>query len=377
MPGADADMSHKQPLTKILTNGRAYWDRAETRSVVRREFDKVLKCRTSALGAEVYESHTERETVYHTCKSRACPSCGHRATLLWQREQFAALPAVPYKGIVLTMPDVLWPIFRRNRHLLHDLPMIGADVIQQWAKDRHGVRLIIVVVLHTFGRGLNFNCHLHILVSAGGLQESQNRWLPSIYYHRDTLMQKWRDAVVSYLSEALAANVLVSESGTESLGEVLKAQGQRWWNIRVHGSETKEHFLRYAGRYVRHPPIAQRRITKVTDGAVEFWKKDLRLKRQVNMRYSIEEFVAVLADHVPDHYRHAIRYYGLWAPGSRARASAAIFALLRQQQRSRPRRLSWRRSLQTYFGRDPLIDRHGQYMHWVRRLKPCLSKGPG
>jgi hypothetical protein len=294
-------MSQQQPLTEILTNGRAYWDRAETRPVVRREFDKVLKCRTAALGAEVYESDTERKTVYHTCKSRACSSCGHRATLRWQCEQVAALPAIPYKGIVLTMPRELWPIFRQNRHLLHDLPTIGADVIQQWAKDRHGVRVIIVVVLHTFARDLSFNCHLHILVSAGGLQESKDLWIPSLYYERDILWQKWRDAVVSYLLEALTASVLESELDPESLGELLKAQGRRWWNIRIQGSQTKEHFLRYAGRYVRHPPIAQHRITKVTDREVEFWKKDLKLKRRVEIRLSIEEFVAVLADHVQDH----------------------------------------------------------------------------
>jgi hypothetical protein len=64
------------------------------------------------------------------------------------------------------MPDVCWPIFRQNRHLLYDLPAIGAEVIQQWAKDRYGARLIIVVVMHTFARDLNFNCHLHVLVSA-------------------------------------------------------------------------------------------------------------------------------------------------------------------------------------------------------------------
>ena len=40
----------------------------------------------------------------------------------------------------------------------------------QWAKDRYGVRVLIMVVQHTFGRRLNFNSHLHILVSAGGRQ---------------------------------------------------------------------------------------------------------------------------------------------------------------------------------------------------------------
>ena len=63
------------------------------------------------------------------------------------------------------MPDVLWPVFQRNRHLLHDLPVLGAQVLQQWARRKYGSRLMIVVIPHTFGRHLNFNCHLHILVS--------------------------------------------------------------------------------------------------------------------------------------------------------------------------------------------------------------------
>jgi Putative transposase len=44
--------------------------------------------------------------------------------------------------------------------------------------------------------------------------------------------------------------------------------------------------------------------------------------------YSIEEFVTILAEHVPDRYRHAIRYYGLLAPSSKGRTSAALFVLL-------------------------------------------------
>jgi hypothetical protein len=370
-------MTQQRPLTKILTNSRAYWDRTESRPVVRSEFDKALKCRTAALGAEVYESDTGKRVVYHTCKSRACPSCGHRATLLWQREQWAALPDIPYKGIVLTMPKELGPIFQQNRHLLHDLPTIGAHVIEQWARRQYGARPIIVVVPHTFARSLTFNCHLHVLVSAGGLQESPNHWVPLLCYPRDFLMREWRDAVVSHLSEALTANVLQSELNTETLRELLKVQGARWWNIQIQNSQTRKHFLRYAGRYVRHPPIAEHRIIKVTDREVEFWKKDLKLKRRVNIRCSLEEFVALLSEHVPDRYRHAIRYYGLWAPGSKAKTSAAIFALLRQVRRPRPRRLRWRHSLRKHFGNDPLIDSRGQQMHWAGRLKPCPPKGPG
>src|SRR6266566_8599699 len=125
-------MRYEHPLKQILIATRDLWDRAETRPAVRQNFEKMINCRTPALGAEVYASETEEKLVYHTCKSRACPSCGHRATQLWQREQWAALPDIPYAGVVLTMPDLLWTIFQRNRHLLHDLPALGAAAIQHW-----------------------------------------------------------------------------------------------------------------------------------------------------------------------------------------------------------------------------------------------------
>ena len=48
----------------------------------------------------------------------------------------------------------------------------------------------------------------------------------------------------------------------------------------------------------------------------------------------------------------------------------SFFLLLKQEQRPRPGRLSWRDSLRKYFGVDPLLDRCDQVMHWTRRLEP-------
>jgi hypothetical protein len=222
---------------------------------------------------------------------------------------------------------------------------LGAAVIRQWAKLKYGVRVPIVVIPHTFGGRLNFNSHLHILVSAGGLQESEGRWVNSLVFDEKTdkgkLMHMWRFAVITYLRAALEAKVLTSDLGPRKLRTRLKKQYERWWSIDIDHFTSKEHFLRYAGRYVRRPPIAQYRFTKITDREVRFWAKGKIQKRRVNISCTPEEFVASLAEHVPDRYRHAIRYFGLLAPGSKARTSAAVFALLGQQKRSRPRRLSW------------------------------------
>jgi hypothetical protein len=186
------------------------------------------------------------------------------------------------------------------------LPTLGAAVIQQWAKLKWGVRVPIVVIPHTFGGRLNFNSHLHILVSAGGLQESEGRWVDSLVFDeekdKDKLMHMWRFAVISYLRAALKAQVLDWDSSPQKLRARLKKQYERWWSIDIDQFASKEHFLRYAGRYVRRPPIAQYRFTKITDREIQFWTKDKILKRRKNVSCTPEEFVATLGEHVPDRY---------------------------------------------------------------------------
>ena len=91
------------------------------------------------------------------------------------------MPDILYAGIVLTVPDILWPIFRANRHLLRDLPALGAGVIQHWVYAEYGVKLMMTVMPHTFGRHLNFNPHLHVLASAAVLHTT-NRWVPTVRF---------------------------------------------------------------------------------------------------------------------------------------------------------------------------------------------------
>src|SRR3954469_21213257 len=102
-------MKSRHPLKQILSQTRAYWDQDEFPPSARRAFGQALICHTPELGAEVYGLGNEELIVYHTCKSRACPSCGYRAMVQWLRERWAALPNVPYKEITFTMPNVLWP----------------------------------------------------------------------------------------------------------------------------------------------------------------------------------------------------------------------------------------------------------------------------
>ena len=365
-----------RPLKQVLEMHRATWDRDDTRPAVREAFAKVVDCGTEALGAEVFASAGgEERVVYHTCKSRACPSCGHQATRAWQRDQWRELPDVPYAHVCLTMPDVLWPLFQRNRHLLHGLPILGAQVLQQWAQQKYGIRLMIVVIPHTFGRHLHFNCHLHILVSEGGLREDGTRWRDRARFDRKALMPMWRYAVITLLREAARAGVLDTDMSRSALLRSLTAQYERWWNIDIKRFRSKKQFLGYAGRYARRPPIAQHRFRTITRQEIRFVTKDTRTKRPVETTYTPAAFLATLADHVPDRYRHNIRYFGLLAPRVKCQTHDAVFTLLGQERLGKPRRLRWATSMQKCFGVDPLMDRDGQRIRWSRRV-PSVLPGP-
>jgi Putative transposase len=148
---------------------------------------------------------------------------------------------------------------------------MGAEAIQQRVKVRYGMRVLIIVVQHTFGGFLNFYPHLHILVSEGGLQESTGRWIERLEYGKRgfiELMHAWRYAVIAYLALALKGGVLTSKLSAEELGNIFRTQYQRAWHIDISRRMSKAHFLRYVGRYIRRPPIAQHRLDRVTDQEV-------------------------------------------------------------------------------------------------------------
>jgi len=76
------------------------------------------------------------------------------------------------------------------------------------------------------------------------------------------------------LAEVLGADV----ENVSAFDEMLKRQGRRVWNIHIKRFSSKWHFLRYAARYLRRPPIAEHRIISITDQHVEYWANDLKLK---------------------------------------------------------------------------------------------------
>ncbi len=361
-------MRYRHPLKRILRENSSLWDVESTRPAVRSAFNKAIECGTAALGAEVFSSDVEERVVFHTCKGRACSSCGARATSRWQRERWAAMPDVPYKGITFTMPDVLWPFFH-DRQLARLLPMLASKTIQAWIHAKYGLQVGIIAILHTFNSRLDFNAHVHVMVTAGGL-ETSGRWRSSVYFDVDALTHYWRKGVIRLLRACLRSGTLGTDLPAEQIEATLRTHENRWWSLKLQSLGSKEHFLRYAGRYARRPPIAQRRITKISTEEIQFWAKDKRQHCQTIVRFTPKEFISAWMAHIPNKYEHAVRSFGLFAPRVIWNSSAAVFNILGHSLRPRPRPLSWNLLIKRDFGQDPLLDRNGNRMRWTRRIAP-------
>jgi hypothetical protein len=271
------------------------------------------------------------------------------------------------------MPGLLWPFFHEDPPLAKALSALAAELIQARAGAKYGLRVGVIAILHTFNGKLEFNSHVHTMVTGGGLHGSSYTWISRVYYDRDALMKAWRKAVIALLRAALRAGLLRTELTADQMEDLLTHLEKCWWSIKIQSFEDKGDFLQYAGRYLRRPPIAQRRITWIGEGNVGFWYKDKKLRRRIDVQCSLEEFIDRWAQHIPERYQHAVRSFGLFAPRSLGQTLAAIFVILRQERRPRPKPRSWADSIKRDFGHDPLLDRRGKRMKSVRRLAPKAS----
>ena len=289
----------------------------------------------------------------------------------WQRERWAALPNVQYKAITFTMPDLLWPFFR-NRRLMRILPILAARTVECWTRAKLGIRVGIIAIPHTFNGRLDFNSHVHVMVTAGGMQGSGG-WRDSISYDRKALTQYWRKGVIRVLRIALRAGIVNPDSSQINVEEMIAAQERRWWSVKLQSVGSKEHFLRYAGRYARRPPIAQRRIVYFNQHVVKFIAKDKRSRRLIMIELTPKEFISAWVSHLPEHYEHTVRSFGLFSARTLGNNPDFFLSIPNHAKRPRPKPLRWNISIMRDFGWDPLRDRQGNTMKWTRRIAPLAQ----
>jgi len=143
----------------------------EMQSSVIDAVNKMLICGTKEMGYAMYlctncDQHPEK-FVFFTCKSRFCTSCGKIYVDNWVKKMTAEILDRPHRHLVFTIPEQLRTKIYWDRDLLKVLSDIAAKVVMENTQD---LTVGIITVVHTFGRDLSFNPHVHVLVTEGGLK---------------------------------------------------------------------------------------------------------------------------------------------------------------------------------------------------------------
>ena len=113
--------------------------------------------------------------------------------------------AVPYRHIILTVSDKLWPYFEGDSVLQKLMLDTAAKVMKDIVKEHNGkdkkAEPGIIMVLHPFGRDLKTNMHVHMPMTEGGLS-AKGKWIPMPYIDYRVIRKKWQYYILTALKRA-------------------------------------------------------------------------------------------------------------------------------------------------------------------------------
>ena len=324
---------------------------------------KLLVCRTSFLGYHHFVCPTCSKSIKvpHSCKSRFCPSCGKKATDVWIKNSFNSLPRTTWQHITFTMPSELWAFFWLNRYLMNLIPLIAANIIKEWAK-RKGFLPGIFLAIHTFGRDLKKNIHIHLSSTVGGLSLTYDSWLRGVYFYHKSLKKTWRYQIIALLREEFKKGDLKLPSSLKHITSYNEFYSwttqfyEKTWVVHLNEqSDNMKANVEYLGKYLKRPPLGETRIKHYDGNTVTFEYLDHYTNIKETMTLPVLDFIERLICHIPDKNFRNIRYYGFLANRLRGKLLPLVYNLLNMKHVITSKvYLSWRTMIQAAYKYDPL-----------------------
>ena len=317
------------------------------RNVVLKEVDKIINCGTNELGYSQFDCPTPNcngwHIVFHTCKSRFCSSCGVR----YLSDRINALKNtildVKHRHMVFTIPAELRRYFRADRMLINIL-FNAVNLTISDVFDYKAITPGFICTLHTYGKDIKWNPHIHVLVTEGGLNKL-GKYIDFYYLSFELLRKKFQYHLLTLLSKELA-------SSFDELKDYLFNNYPKGFYVRAKKKKSPnnikeaEYILRYSGK----PAIAASRIINYNDHEVIFKYHTDEHEQIVTL--SIFDFFKKLIVHIHDENFKTIRYYGIYTSQNK---QAKTFSECNTYDNIKSEKLSWRELIIKSFKKDPLI----------------------
>lgn len=326
----------------------------QIREVVSKEVLKMLKCRDLNRGYSEYccPACGERRFVAFTCKSRFCTSCGKKATEDWVEELSQELLNVPHRHMVFTISEKLRGVFLKDRKLIKELSDSAAETIISYLWERSKKQRPtpgIVCVVHTFGRDLKWNPHVHALVTEGALRADKN-WKTITFFHYEMLRKRWQHVLLKNLKKKLPKTL-----ETKRLIDMMYHEHKEGFYVHARNRmRNAKGAAQYIGRYVSRPAIAESRVENYDGKEVRFWYERHDNGERVKVKLPVFEFIGRLVRHIPERQFKMVRHYGIYSR-RRKRNAQLIMSVWKKFRKIQNKRTYWRERIIKSFGHDPLL----------------------
>lgn len=292
----------------------------DVRDVENEEVEKMLSCKGFSRGCFLYYclKCSTHILVPFGCNSRICSSCAKRYTDEWAEKLMKKIvPGVEHRHLVFSIPDILWWHIRQNRNLQKVLSDCAATTVKKvFCKTlRKEIVVGIIAIVHPYGRDMEFKPHVHVVVTNGGFTKD-NIFVKLGYVSYDFLHKIWQAVILCELKKYLCQRIIDHCFRLYPNGFAAYLKPEIIWSGRF--------LIKYLGRYLRHPAIANSRISNYDNETVTFWFEDHKSKEKVFREMNVFYFLFAVIQHIPEKNFKLIRYYGLYSRSCKKRVVKII-----------------------------------------------------
>lgn len=345
------------------------------RSSIIKNVEKMIQCAKHELGYDLFQCPQCLNTsfVYHTCKSRFCSSCGVK---YMNERANAALERcfhVPHRHITFTIDASLRDYFRKDRSLLNLLFVAVSEtlfsIFDSMGKKSDTLTPGFMLTLHTFGRDLKWNPHIHALVSEGGITQDK-KYKPITYISFVSLRKRFMKILFDKLVDHFGPSFKKVKNKSYE-----EHENGFYVNALENESRDLEQAVTYIVRYTGRPVMTQSRIEAYIpeEDSVLWHYMDHETEEKVDMLDSAISFMKKLILHIPDEQFKMIRYYGAYAAKNhKYRKLVRHITLKKKSIKSKllANLSKYRQAMMLQFNRDPLRCRCGCEMEFVESYTP-------
>ncbi len=314
--------------------------------------DKMIHCGDPSFGGAMYGCpHCGKlKFVPFRCHSRFCPTCGNKYAMERTTSMSFKLVNVTHRHCVFTIDKSLREFFLKDRSLLDCLFHSANSVITRMFYKMNKSKNFtpgFIMVLHTFGRDLKWNPHIHCLISEGGYSDD-GFWRNVKHFDYTFLRNAFRTALL---------NEMESKIGSSFKKVKAKCYREHQQSFYVYAKPNlcdPRIVVKYIGRYLGRPVIATSRIDKYDGEMVTFHYNRHEDEQYIEETIPAMEFIQRLIRHIPEKHFKMIRYGGIYA--RHREIDSKLYRAISKSKHHIYRSFNqWRTAILSSFGYDPLV----------------------